>query len=130
MNPWDPVYPYPGYYPYHSPAAYPGHTASPAGYPGYTVSPPRYSQLSGDLWNHPLYQMQMPQGPYQMYPSASSASQNAPASKSGSQLLLQSFKNKDGTFDIGKAVDTAGMMVNTVSQLSNVVSGIVKTFKA
>lgn len=114
MNPWDPVYPYPGYYPYHPSAAYPGYSPSPAG----------YSQFPGDLWTHPLYQMPMTEGPYHMYPPPSSVSQKAPPPKSNSQLLLKSFQNKDGTFDINKAMDTAGMAVNTVSQLSKVVKDI------
>lgn len=123
MNPWDQVYPYSGHYPYHSPAAYPGHTPSPPG----------HNQFPGDLWSHPLYQMQMPEGPYQMYSPASPIPQNmppAPPAKSNSQLLLKSFQNKDGTFDISKAMDTAGMMVNTVSQLSKVVKDMSGWLKA
>ncbi|RJS59504.1 YppG family protein [Bacillus sp. PK3_68] len=123
MNPWDQVHPYSGHYPYHSPPAYPGHTPSPSG----------YSQFPGELWSHPLYQMHLPEGPYQMYPPASSMPQNippTPPAKSNSQLLLKSFQNKDGTFDINKAMDTAGMMVNTVSQLSKVVKDMSGWLKA
>ncbi|MGG6445401.1 YppG family protein [Pseudobacillus badius] len=112
MNPWSQVYPYPGHYPYHSPSAYPGHTPSPPG----------YSQFPGDLWGHPLYQMPMQEGPYSMFAPSASMTQNMGSAKSSSQsALLKSFQNKDGTFDINKAMDTAGMMVNTVSQLSKVV---------
>ncbi|KAB7708944.1 hypothetical protein F9802_02030 [Bacillus aerolatus] len=126
MNPWEPMYPYPGHFPYHPPASYHGHQPSPPGYSQYS----QHSQFSGDLWNHPLYQMQMPGGPYQMYPNASQRPPNAPGKKSSSQFLLQSFKNKDGSFDVNKAVDTAGMMVSTVSQLSKVVKDMTGWLKA
>lgn len=42
----------------------------------------------------------------------------------GMTSVLNSFKSQDGTLDISKMVDTAGQMMNAVSQVSSVVKGI------
>jgi hypothetical protein len=49
---------------------------------------------------------------------------------SGMKNVLNSFKSQDGSFDINKMVDTAGQMMNAVSQVSSVVKGFGGMFKA
>lgn len=49
---------------------------------------------------------------------------------SGVKSVLNSFKSQDGSLDINKMVDTAGQMINAVSQVSSVVKGIGGMFKA
>lgn len=49
---------------------------------------------------------------------------------SGVQSVLNSFKSQDGSLDISKMVDTAGQMMNAVSQVSSVVKGFGGMFKA
>ncbi|WP_077213762.1 YppG family protein [Bacillus dakarensis] len=48
---------------------------------------------------------------------------------SGMQSILNSFKAQDGTFDTNKMIDTAGQMINAVSQVSSLVKGIGGIFK-
>ena len=48
---------------------------------------------------------------------------------SGMKSVLNSFKSQDGSLDINKMVDTAGQMVNAVSQVSSVVKGFGGMFK-
>ncbi|MCQ6273920.1 YppG family protein [Bacillus sp. V3B] len=49
---------------------------------------------------------------------------------SGMKTVLNSFKSQDGSLDINKMVDTAGQMMNAVSQVSSVVKGFGGMFKA
>lgn len=49
---------------------------------------------------------------------------------SGMKNILNSFKAQDGSLDINKMVDTAGQMINAVSQVSSVVKGFGGLFKA
>ncbi|WP_428908897.1 YppG family protein [Niallia sp. Krafla_26] len=48
---------------------------------------------------------------------------------SGVSSVLNSFKSQDGKLDINKMVDTAGQMINAVSQVSTVVKGLGGMFK-
>ncbi|WP_235822810.1 YppG family protein [Cytobacillus massiliigabonensis] len=43
---------------------------------------------------------------------------------SGVKSIMNSFKGQDGTLDINKMVDTAGTMMNAVSQVSSMVKGL------
>ncbi|KOP83199.1 YppG family protein [Cytobacillus solani] len=43
---------------------------------------------------------------------------------SGVKSIMNSFKGQDGTLDINKMVDTAGSMMNAVSQVSSMVKGL------
>ncbi|WP_077618557.1 YppG family protein [Bacillus sinesaloumensis] len=47
----------------------------------------------------------------------------------GAGSILTQFKNKDGTYDINKMMDTAGQMVGAVNQVNSIVKGLTKTFK-
>jgi hypothetical protein len=48
----------------------------------------------------------------------------------GIQSLMNSFKSQDGTVDVNKMVNTAGQVVNAVTQVSSLVKGIGGIFKA
>lgn len=48
----------------------------------------------------------------------------------GIQSLMNSFKSQDGTVDVNKMVNTAGQMVNAVTQVSSLVKGLGGIFKA
>ena len=39
-------------------------------------------------------------------------------------MIMNSFKNKDGTIDLNKLIQTTGQMVNVFSQISSVVKGL------
>jgi hypothetical protein len=53
-----------------------------------------------------------------------------PKQPSGMKSVLNSFKSQDGSLDINKMIDTAGQMMNAVSQVSSVVKGLGGMFKA
>jgi len=53
-----------------------------------------------------------------------------PGRPPGFSLLLNSFKNKDGTIDFQKMVNTAGQMVNTLNQVTGLIKGFSQIFKA
>lgn len=64
---------------------------------------------------------QQPANPYMNpYPSQSLV----PKQPSGVQSIMNSFKSQDGSLDINKMMDTAGTMMNAVSQVSTMVKGI------
>ncbi len=46
-----------------------------------------------------------------------------------STIILNSFKSQDGTVDINKMVNTAGQMMNAVTQVSSLVKGFGGMFK-
>jgi YppG-like protein len=48
----------------------------------------------------------------------------------GIQSLMNSFKSQDGTVDVNKMVNTAGQVVNAVTQVSSLVKGLGGIFKA
>jgi hypothetical protein len=78
-----------------------------------------------------MVQMQqyMPMNGYPMmnpYPKQSAM----PKQKGGVQTFMNSFKSQDGTVDVSKMVNTAGQMMNAVSQVSSLVKGFGGFFKA
>ncbi|MCL6570771.1 MAG: YppG family protein, partial [Bacillus sp. (in: Bacteria)] len=78
-----------------------------------------------------IVQMQqyMPMNGYPMmnpYPKQSAM----PKQKGGVQTFMNSFKSQDGTVDVSKMVNTAGQMMNAVSQVSSLVKGFGGFFKA
>jgi len=109
-----------------------GNYSNQSGY----YSPPGYQQppnksVSQSLFQNPLnmqedsnqYNPNMMQNNYPYmhpYPKASFLMKQPQGMKS----MLNSFKSQDGTFDMNKMVDTAGVMMNAVSQVSNVVKGL------
>lgn len=93
-------------------------------------------KLSEAVLQNPLqqpeipYQNQFAYGPYNQpfshpYPKQSTI----PRPPSGMKSIMNSFKTQDGTFDVNKMVDTAGQMVNAVSQVSSMVKGLGGMFK-
>ena len=53
-----------------------------------------------------------------------------PKHPTGLQSIMNSFKSQDGNLDLNKMVDTAGQMVNAVTQVSSLVKGLGGMFKA
>ncbi|WP_251554129.1 YppG family protein [Neobacillus muris] len=53
-----------------------------------------------------------------------------PKQPSGMQSIMNSFKSQDGSIDFNKMINTAGQMVNAVSQVSSLVKGFGGIFKA
>ncbi|WP_203361932.1 YppG family protein [Bacillus sp. REN10] len=114
MNPWEVMPPRPDYYMYHP--------YSPS-YPA--VHPQAQASFAGQLFDHPLYQVQMPEQKYPPYSPMPVAPYPAYGQqKNTGNMFIQSFKNEDGSLNINKALDTAGMMMNTVSQLGSIVKGV------
>jgi len=52
-----------------------------------------------------------------------------PRPPSGMKSIMNSFKTQDGSFDVNKMVDTAGQMMNAVTQVSSMVKGLGGIFK-
>ncbi|WP_157796231.1 YppG family protein [Bacillus xiapuensis] len=113
MNHWGPMpmQPYPYEY-------YPQLQAHPYFYP----QPADQSSFAGSLFDHPLYTMHQPQQPYMPFSAPSAPNMNKPPASGN--MFIKSFQNEDGSFNMNKALDTAGLMMNTVSQLSSIVKGV------
>ncbi|WP_226676973.1 YppG family protein [Mesobacillus jeotgali] len=76
----------------------------------------------------PIYGYYNPQADYQNfnpYPQYAFM----PKQPSGLQSIMNSFKSQDGNFDVNKMVDTAGQMMNAVTQVSSLVKGLGGMFK-
>ncbi|HAQ08605.1 MAG TPA: hypothetical protein DCR24_14235 [Bacillus bacterium] len=52
-----------------------------------------------------------------------------PKQPTGLQSIMNSFKSQDGNLDVNKMVDTAGQMMNAVTQVSSLVKGLGGMFK-
>jgi hypothetical protein len=111
--------------------------------PGYVQSPPpHYSVGQGQskdaqfLFQNPLQpQDEITANPYNQmngYPMMNPyPKQNGNIKQPGGvQTILNSFKSQDGTVDLNKMVNTAGQMMNAVSQVSSIVKGFGGMFKA
>lgn len=76
----------------------------------------------------PIYGYYNPQAEFQNYnPYPQQAFM--PKQPSGMQSIMNSFKSQDGNLDINKMVDTAGQMMNAVTQVSSLVKGLGGMFK-
>ncbi|MBM4762082.1 YppG family protein [Bacillus sp. B15-48] len=53
-----------------------------------------------------------------------------PKKTNGFHSVINSFKNQDGNMDVNKMIDTAGQMMNAVTQVSTMVKGLGGIFKA
>ncbi|MCM3571622.1 YppG family protein [Mesobacillus subterraneus] len=76
----------------------------------------------------PIYGYYNPQNDYQNfnpYPQYAFM----PKQPSGLQSIMNSFKSQDGNLDVNKMVDTAGQMMNAVTQVSSLVKGLGGMFK-
>ncbi|KIY22208.1 MULTISPECIES: YppG family protein [Mesobacillus] len=76
----------------------------------------------------PIYGSYNPQADYQNYNPYPQQS-FMPKQTSSMQSIMNSFKSQDGNFDFTKMVDTAGMMMNAVTQVSSLVKGLGGIFK-
>ncbi|MBM7654879.1 YppG family protein [Neobacillus cucumis] len=87
------------------------------------------------LFQNPLQpkeeMVQQPYMPMNGYPVMNPYPKNSfmPKQPGGMQSLMNSFKSQDGSVDINKMVNTAGQMMNAVSQVSNLVKGFGGIFK-
>jgi len=52
-----------------------------------------------------------------------------PKQNGGMQSLMNSFKSQDGSIDFNKMMNTAGQMMNAVTQVSSLVKGLGGIFK-
>lgn len=76
----------------------------------------------------PIYGYYNPQNDYQNfnpYPQYAFM----PKQPTGLQSIMNSFKSQDGNLDVNKMVDTAGQMMNAVTQVSSLVKGLGGMFK-
>lgn len=94
------------------------------GNPNYSV--PVENILQNPLQPLPNYQQVQPIPMYQHpYPKP-----HIPQKPLVTNSFLSSFKNKDGTINMNKMLDTAGLMLNAVSQVSSLIKGIGGVFKS
>ncbi|TCN23086.1 YppG family protein [Mesobacillus foraminis] len=90
------------------------------------------SDVSQSLFGNPLQQGEPPYGygpvsqPAVTYQNMNPYPHQAflPKQPSGFQSVMNSFKSQDGNLDINKMIDTAGQMMNAVSQVSSMVKGL------
>lgn len=111
---------------------YPNQPMTIGTYPG-AMMPPYQSQPQSpqpfNPFENPL-QPQVKRPPQQTfanpYPKQQFMQKPQP---SGIQSVLNQFKTQDGSMDVTKMMNTAGQMVNTVSQMSSVFKGVGGLFK-
>ncbi|MGP7816025.1 YppG family protein [Niallia sp. 01092] len=95
-----------------------------------------YPKSSHDVFQNPLqyqnesYISNAPKNNYQQsymnpYPKQSFI----PKKQSGMQNIMNSFKSQDGSFDFNKMMDTAGMMMSAMNQVTGLVKGVGGIFK-
>jgi len=96
----------------------------------------QYSQKDNQfLFQNPLQpkddKVQKPYMPMNGYPVMNPYPKNSfmPKQPGGMQSLFNSFKSQDGSVDLNKMVNTAGQMMNAVSQVSSLVKGFGGIFK-
>ncbi|PLS16416.1 hypothetical protein CVD28_17730 [Bacillus sp. M6-12] len=96
---------------------------------------PYYTEKQHNPFDNPL-QPSTPPNPYQQpgihqfvnpYPKQSFMQKPQQA---GLSSVLNQFKTQDGTIDLNKMVNTAGQVLNTVSQVSAMFKGAGSIFKA
>jgi hypothetical protein len=144
-NPYQPNLANVGMYPYQQQNPYFVQQMQPFGYNNYPSGPTQQSyQYSTKqyppnnaqfLFQNPLQPMEEPAiNPYgsaNPYPNMNPYPKQNWAMKQpgGMQSIMNSFKSQDGTVDINKMVNTAGQMMNAVSQVSSLVKGFGGIFK-
>lgn len=130
-----------GGFPPSSPDFHPGYMqqSMPNQYPApqpYSPQQQYPQQDSQFLFHNPLQpQEEMYQNQYQPlngYPNMNPyPKQNMfPNKPGGMQSFMNSFKSQDGSVDFNKMVNTAGQMMNAVSQVSSLVKGLGGIFKS
>jgi len=134
-NTQTPYNPYWNGVPINSPTQYTGfyHQPYAAGQmdSGYNGGYGQQQNLSHLLFENPLqptnepsyggyYQQEVPYQNMNPYPQQAFL----PKQTGGIQSIMNSFKSQDGNLDINKMVDTAGQMMNAVTQVSSMVKGL------
>jgi len=113
------------------------HAFGPTYQPEYGFPSMNYSQQDGQFLFHnplqpndePIPQSYMPLNGYQSlnpYPQHNLI----PKQPGGMKTFMNSFKAQDGSVDFNKMINTAGQMVNAVSQVTSLVKGFGGIFKA
>ncbi|MGJ7909410.1 YppG family protein [Neobacillus sp. LXY-1] len=95
-----------------------------------------YQKDSQFLFHNPLQpkeeMIQQPYMPMNGYPIMNPYPKNnvIPKQPGGMQSFMNSFKSQDGSVDFNKMVNTAGQMVNAVTQVGSLIKGFGGIFKA
>ncbi|WP_185805387.1 YppG family protein [Bacillus canaveralius] len=122
-----------GYTPYHAPYSQSFYQGN--GGTTYVPHQPSFSQMVFQNPLHPIEEMYTANTNYVQqqnpYPGVNPYPKNMFMAKqsSGMKSILNSFKGQDGSLDINKMVNTAGQMMNAVSQVSSMIKGIGGTLK-
>lgn len=130
-------------YPYYSSAQIPVTPQIPMNMNSPSIfeqSQSNYPNQMQSLFKNPLQPVEEPKMMYQnQYPvnGIPNMNQNAypkqsfiPKQSSGINTIMNSFKSQDGSLDFNKMFDTAGQMMNAVTQVSTMVKGLGGIFKA
>lgn len=96
----------------------------PNQYPKEQVNPFQNPLYSKDEDFYPLQQMNT--AITNPYPNQSFMQKNQGSNFSS---VLNQFKTQEGSIDFNKMIDTAGMMLNSMNQVSNLVKGVGSIFK-
>lgn len=96
---------------------------------------PNYQQSTQFTMPNQMYSNVPYPTPYStptQYPTPYPLQQNQfpQSTPSGVQSIMAQFKNKDGSYNVDKMMNTAGQMIGAVNQISSMVQGLSKTFKA
>ncbi len=103
------------------------------GYPQQEM-PNQYPKQQVNPFQNPLYSKDEDFYPSQQmntaitnpYPKQSFMQKNQGSNFSS---VLNQFKTQEGSIDFNKMIDTAGMMLNSMNQVSNLVKGVGSIFK-
>lgn len=93
-----------------------------------------YKPNHQNVFQNPLQQQEeayqpMMQNMQQQYMNPYPKQSFIPKKQGNMKGLMNSFKTQDGTFDFNKMLDTAGMMMNAMNQVTGVVKGVGGIFK-
>ncbi|MBU8879056.1 hypothetical protein BGM26_08675 [Bacillus sp. FJAT-29790] len=133
---------HPGNFPFQGPQNQVPNPYPAQQFPGYN----QYSQYGQqiaqnnypqNIFQNPLVPEEAPYSPNsQSQPYATNPYMNPypkqsfiPKQPSGVQSIMNSFKSQDGSFDMNKMMNTAGSMMNAVTQVSSMVKGLGGMFK-
>lgn len=130
---FSPYYPYPSvsqqpqmpYNPYFQGEGYGGHGFMQNGSSNHQTYPAEWI-LENPLQPKKYYGGGANTTPY-LHPYPKNGMINRPPS--GINSIMNSFKTQDGQLDLNKMIDTAGQMMNAVSQVSGLVKGLGGIFK-
>ncbi len=93
-----------------------------------------YKPNSQNVFQNPLHQQEevyqpMMQNLQQQYMNPYPKQSFIPKKQGNFKGFINSFKSQDGSFDFNKMMDTAGLMMNAMNQVTGVVKGVGGIFK-